>query len=344
MKQGRRSSSRGGYGERMKVWYDACTGKHVRYGAAIAKRLRKRGHEVIFTTREHPDTVALGKILGENPIVIGKYDPASLYTRLEESANRVLRFSKMFRDGSPQLAISAQSVELCRSAFGLNIPIIVTADTPYATAVNRLTIPLVSLLLISEAIPKSLFKKYGAQKIVQFKGVDEVAWAKDVSRLKAPELRRPLIVVRQMETRAAYGLGKGDVTVEAARKLSSLGTVVFLPRYSTPRDKKLVVLNEFVDSTGLAAQADLVVSVGGTIAREAALQGTPSIVISEFGRIQVNEYLSKKGFPLFIVKPSGVITHAKRCLGKKFDVRAKLKSLENPVDVIEKIIKEKQLA
>ena len=63
----------------MKIWYDACTGKHMRYGAAIAKRLRKSGHEVIFTTREHPDTLALARILGENPIVVGKYSPQSLF-------------------------------------------------------------------------------------------------------------------------------------------------------------------------------------------------------------------------------------------------------------------------
>jgi hypothetical protein len=326
----------------MRVWYDACTGKHVRYGVAIAKRLRKLGHEVIFTTREHPDTVALAKVLGEKPIIVGKYDPASLFTRLKESANRVLGFSMMFKDHQPDVAISHQSVELCRAAFGLNIPNIVTADTPHATAVNRLTIPLANLLVISEAIPKSLFKKYGAQEIVQFKGVDEVAWTIDSCRLKTPEFKRPLIVVRQIETRAAYGLGKSDVTVEAAHKLRSLGTVVFLPRYSTPKDKKLVVLNEFVDSASLAAQSNLVVSVGGTIAREAALQGTPSIVISRFGRIQVNEYLSKKGFPLFILKPSEVFTRAKDCLGKKFDVKSKLKRLENPVDVIEKILEKQQ--
>jgi predicted glycosyltransferase len=327
----------------MRVWYDACTGKHVRYGVAIAKRLRKLGHEVIFTTREHPDTVALAKILGEDPIVVGKYNPASLFTRLAESAKRVVKFSGMFKNNPPRAAISHQSVELCRCAFGLNIPTIVTADTAHATAVNRLTIPLASVLLTSEAIPKSLFNKYGAQKIVQFKGVDEVAWAKDSQLAQSFEFKTPLIVVRQEETRAAYGLGKEDVTVKAARKLSSLGTVVFLPRYSRPKEKKLVIMDKFVDSAALAGQSDLVISAGGTIAREAALQGTPSIVTSEFGRIQVNDYLSRKGFPLFIVKSSEVVARAKQCLRKKFDVRTKLERLENPVDVIEKILREGQL-
>jgi predicted glycosyltransferase len=327
----------------MKVWYDACTGKHIRYGTAIAKRLRKIGHEVVFTTREHPDTVALARILGEKPVVVGKYNPESLFTRLEESANRMLQFSRMFKDNPPEVAVSHQSVELCRAAFGLNVPVIVTADTPHAEAVNRLTIPLSNTLLISEAIPETLYKKYGAERIVQFKGVDEVAWTKDVKHPKGKDFKKPLIVVRQIETRAAYGLGKHDFTVEAARKLASFGTVVFLPRYSKPKHKNLIVMNEFVDSTSLAAQADLVVSVGGTISREAALQGTPSLVISQFGEIQVNDYLSKKGFPLFIVEPSKFTECAKQYLGKRFDVKAKLARLENPVDIIVEMITKKQL-
>ena len=46
----------------MRVWYDACTGKHMRYGSALAKRLRSRGYEVVLTTREHPDTVGVAKL------------------------------------------------------------------------------------------------------------------------------------------------------------------------------------------------------------------------------------------------------------------------------------------
>jgi len=121
----------------MRIWYDACTGKHIRYGAAIAKRFRRGGHEVIFTTRRHPDTLALARVLGEEPIAVGKYSPASLSSRLEESADRVIQFSKMFKNNPPDVAISHQSVELCRAAFGLGVPIILTADTPHAKAVNK---------------------------------------------------------------------------------------------------------------------------------------------------------------------------------------------------------------
>ena len=160
----------------MRVWYDACTGKHTRYGSAIGKQLRKQGHEFIFTTREHPDTLPLAKLLGEKPLVVGKYNPSTLTSRLQESAERIIEFSKLFEKNKPDVAIAHQSVELCRTAFGLGIPIILTADTPHALAVNRLTIPFAHTVVVSEALPKSFTRTYCAQRVVPFKGVDEVAW------------------------------------------------------------------------------------------------------------------------------------------------------------------------
>lgn len=329
------------YGEKMKVWYDACTGKHIRYGAAIAKSLRHLGHEVILTTRKHPDTLKLAGVLNEDFVLVGKYEPTTFFTRLEESAKRILELCKIFKSNTPEIAIAHQSVELCRVAFGLNIPIILTADTPHAIAVNKLTIPLASVLVISEAIPQSLFRRYGGSKIFPFKGVDEVAWIKGFTPSRDFEFKKPLIVVRQMEIGASYALGKPDITREIARKLKVLGNVLFIPRYSKQREEGLRIAKEFVDSASLVAHADLVVSAGGTISREAALQGVPSIVVSQFGRTYVNKYLAEKGFPLFIVDVSKVFTYAKKYLGEKWDVREKLARMENPVSVIEKIVTEK---
>jgi len=322
----------------MKIWYDACTGKHVRYGTVIARHFRNLEHEVILTTRDHPDTLELAGILGEKFIPVGKYSPASFSKRLLGSIKRMAQFSKMFEENLPDIAVSSQSPDLCRVAFGLNIPIILTADTPYAVAVNRLTVPLANTLILSEAIPQSIYKKCGAQNVVPFKGVDEVAWIRGMKPSEGCQFKKPLIVVRQMETKATYGLGKVDIMEELGRKLASLGNVLFLPRYSRADRKDVFVKKEFLDSANLVAHADLVIGAGGTIAREAALQGVPSIVVSEFGRLQVNEYLSKKGFPIFIVRLSKVMACAKRNLGKRWDVERKLSALENPLEIMQRIV------
>jgi predicted glycosyltransferase len=316
----------------VKIWYDACTGKQVRYGAAIAKRLRKSGHEVIFTTREHPDTTALACLIGEKPIVVGKYHPTTLFSRLEASANRIIQFAKLFKNDPPDMAIAHQSVELCRTAFGLGIPIILTADTPHAKAVNKLTIPFANTLIVSEALPKRFFKDYCPDSFIRFRGVDETAWIRDLKPPKTSDFKKPLIVVREFETRAAYALGTVDSTLEIARKLESLGNVLLLKRYDTAGK------NEFVDSVKLVANADLVVSAGGTLSREAALQGVPSIVISQLGRTHVNKYLADKGFPIFMSSKRNVVSLAKRWLGERIDVKDKLAQFDNPVDIIEKAV------
>jgi predicted glycosyltransferase len=321
----------------MRIWYDACTGKHIRYGAAIGQRLRKAGHEFIFTTREHPDTIPLAKILKEKPIVVGKYDPSTLYSRLEESAERIMQFSKLFKDNPPDIAIAHQSVELCRTAFGLGKPIILTADTPYASAVNRLTIPFAHTVVVSEALPKRFVKDYCAKNVVLFKGVDEVAWIKDFKAIKIDGFKKPLIVIRQVETKAAYAGGKKDHAQVMAEKLAALGNVHFIQRYYE-QGKTFDIKEGFVDSASLVANADLVVSYGGTIAREASLQGVPSIAISDMAKTYVNTYLTKRGFPLFATSEQGVLKYAKKYLGKRFDVKSKLASLENPVDSIEKVV------
>jgi hypothetical protein len=324
----------------MKVWYDARTGKQVRYGAAIARRLRNLGHEVVLTTREHPDTVTLARLLGEPVTSVGKYETSSLIARLQQSAERMLAFCRMFEEEPPDIGISHRSVELCRVAFGLGVPVVSTHDTVHNEVISRLTMPLTDFLVVSRAIPEKFYGSYGIEKVFQFDGVDEVAWIKGFESCLEVNYDRPLIVVRQMETRATYTVGKSDLMERFARKLASLGEVVFLPRYDRrPRDG-LVVPDGFVDSASLVGCADLVLSIGGTMAREAALQGTPSIVIRPVGVSYVNNYLSEKGFPLFTVDASKVLAYAKKYVGKRIDVEDLLAKLEDPVDVIEKIMEE----
>ena len=315
------------------------TRKHVRYGHAIAQRLRKLGHRMILTTRKHPDTLSVMNTLGERFEIIGKYDPTSLATRFRASIERELRFYEMFKNNNPHVAISHGSVELCRTAFALGVQNICTGDTIYTKA-NWLIVPLADTLLISKAIPKRIYQRYGAKNIVQFDGVDEVAWVRPSNQEGNGRYEHPLIIVRQSEFRASYMKGK-DVMMDIAKKLTSLGNVLFLPRYKKEKIEGLIVPEGFVDSLSLVREADLVIGVGGTIAREAALQGTPSIVVPILGWAHVNDFISKRGFPLFKVKPPDILKYAEKYIGRRTDVSKMLAKLENPVDVIATLINEK---
>ena len=170
-----------------------------------------------------------------------------------------------------------------------------------------------------------------------FKGVDEVAWIKDFKPAETPGTKKPLIVLRQIETKAAYAKDKQDNHKTVAEKLAELGNVHIVGRYNEGTEEfgqKAV----FEDTASLVSNADLVVSYGGTISREAALMGVPSIAISDMAKTPVNTYLAKKDFPLFITTEDKVLGLAKKYMGKRFDVATKLAELENPVDVIAKVV------
>lgn len=319
----------------MRIWYDACTGKHLRYGSAICKRLKKKGHQIILTTRKHPDTIPIARLLGEDPIVVGEYKPSSLADRLEESSKRIIEFSKMFQDNPPDIAIAHQSVELSRTAFGLGIPIILTADTPHAVAVNRLTIPLATVVVTSKSIPAEILINSGAKKIAYFDGVDEIAWIENFNDQTKTKSKKPLIIIRQLETKAVYAKNQLDFSNKIIKKLKNIGNVIFLPRYN----KK-----EFIDTANLVSQADLVISAGGTLSREAALLGVPSVIIGEIGKTYVNEYLAEKGFPLFFSKTEELLKNINKYIKNRKDVSTILKKLENPVDIIEIIVEGLSLA
>ena len=334
----------------MRAWLDACTGKHVRYAVAIARELRAMGHDVFLTTREHPDTVRLAEALGERFVVVGRYAPGSREGKLMASIERTWGLAEAIRrlGRRPDVAICHQSVELCRVAFGLGIPIICTSDSPHAEAVGRLTIPLVSALVASRAIPRELFEALGARRVEQFNGVDELAWvgkqglvAHDLPA-EVADVDRPIIVVREEEYGASYARGRG-LMARLAGELAKLGSVVFLPRYSRPArlPRGVVVPRGFVDGAALAREADLVISVGGTICREAALQGTPALVIRYLrAKLYVNDYLAKRGFPIFEVGPDDVLERAEELLGRKRDVGAILRELEDPVPLIVRLAEE----
>jgi len=323
----------------MNIWYDAGTGKQVRYGAAIAKRLRVKGREIILTTRDHPDTLPIAEFLGEKFIVVGRYSPKTLQTRLKSGTKRQLSFCKILEKNVPDVAISHGSVDQARVAFGLGKTIILTVDTPYADPVHRLTLPLSKYIVMSKAIPYETIQKYNVDaEIFSFDGVDEVAWVKDFKPYAKYAFSRPIIVVRQFETKAVYAKNVTVDMASLARRLTKIGTVVFLSRYHRRPIKGLVVPKGFIDSLSLVAQADLFVGVGGTITREAALQGTPAISVNILKNQYVNDFLIQKGFPIFNSELSEVPALAQKLVGSKNSVKHLFEKLVNPVDVITDLV------
>ena len=117
---------------------------------------------------------------------------------------------KIINRFKPDLTISFCSPDASRVAFGLGVKHIGFCNAPHAIAVMKLSVPLLSKLLIPKHIPKKEFEIFGinASNIVQYNAMDEYVIIKNKSKkLQLPKLhlkKNKNILFRTYETHASY--------------------------------------------------------------------------------------------------------------------------------------------
>ena len=144
----------------MKIWFDILTPKQLLFFEPIIKRIKKN-HTVLCTSRDYNQVTHLAKIRDLKLIKVGKHGGPKKHDKLNASLERAKSLSSRIKEFSPDITISSCSPEAARVSYGLNIDHICFSDSPHATAVMRLVIPLVQKLLIPWIIPKKEFTKFG---------------------------------------------------------------------------------------------------------------------------------------------------------------------------------------
>jgi hypothetical protein len=265
-----------------------------------------------------------------------------------EEQKRTLEFVKLFdKIGLPKVLWTHGDVSAIRTAFGLQIPIVYSNDTPHAIHVAKLVCPLVDWLIAPACFGKS-WSEFGISKsrIVLYDGVEETAWLtkpfeKKTEFLEELRGKECVVLFRNVEYKASYFK---DVKVDVwklVEELSKLATVVYLPRYEEEREKLEDLKNVLVPSKPVLTfqilpYVDLVVGSGGTICREAALMGVPTISF-HFWDV-VAKYLSKRKFPIrCITDINKILTLTKKILKNpqkyKVDGKPLLNNLESPITI-----------
>ena len=273
------------------------------------------GLDIVVTARDYAETLQILELEGIPYRPVGKYGGADKVEKLVAYANRAQELVKEIQSKEVHALISLSSPSAIRVAFGLGIPSITLNDTPHAFHVGRLTLPLSTKVIAPLAVPKNELVKLGAEenKILQYDGVDEVAWVKHHKPnqhvlmeigLKEDE---PFIVFRPPEEKAAYlsGLG-GTNLVDLMKFVVSKGVkVVLFPRYPdqhklAERLERIIIPRRALDTLSLYFYSSLIITGGGTMAREGSMLGIPSISLFPLNYpLYVNDYLKRKGFPIY---------------------------------------------
>ena len=270
----------------MRVWVDLTNSPHPLVLRPIVERLRAGGHEVTVTARDFAQTVELARRLGLDPTVVGRHRGAGRAAKARGLASRSLALARWARPRRFELALGHGSNDVNVAAAALRIPAATMFDYEWATLQHNVNCRLARTVVVPDAIPPERLYRYGARgKIRAFEGLKEEYYLADFepSAAVVAELAldpsEPIAVVRTPPAVSLYHRFENELFASVLERLRGTQTVV-LPRIESQREELLragglIVPEHAIDAQSLIAHADLVISAGGTMNREAVALGTP---------------------------------------------------------------------
>ncbi|MFL5827784.1 MAG: DUF354 domain-containing protein [Thermoleophilaceae bacterium] len=296
----------------MRIWIDMTAPAHVLVFRPIIERLRGQGHEVDITARDYAQTLELLELHGIDHIDFGRHGGA---TRAKKVAALVSRTRAMRRFGKGKgfdLALAHGSNDLAIAAASLRIPAANMFDYEFATAQHNVGCRLARRVVTPDSIPPERLARYGAgpDKLVQYPGLKEEYYLADfepnpaVMEQLGVDRERVTVVVRPPPDVSLYHRKSNKLFPAVLDRLGRDDDVhaIVLPRTQEQRVyvkalglPSVIVPDHAVDAQSLIALADLVVSAGGTMNREAVALGTP-VYTTYGGRLGgVDEWLIREG-------------------------------------------------
>ncbi len=313
----------------MRVWIDLTNSPHVLVMRPVIERLRADGHEVSVTARDFAQTLALCDRLGIAHTAIGHHRGAGLADKARGLADRSLALARWARGRGFELALGHGSNDVSVAAALLRIPSSTMFDYEWATVQHTVNCRLAATVVVPDLIPAERLYRYGARgKIAAYAGLKEEYYLADftpdpaVLTQLALDPALPIAVVRTPPAVSLYHRFENDLFGEVLTRLRGTQTVV-LPRTDDQRAELaaaggFIVPESAIDAQSLIAYADLMVSAGGTMNREAVALGTPVFTVFE-GRLgAVDERLIADGRLAQLTDPAQVVL-AKRESGHRSD-------------------------
>jgi predicted glycosyltransferase len=297
----------------VKVWIDITAPAHVLVFQPLVEIMRSRGDEVSITTRDYAQTLELLELHRlKADAVIGRHGGRSRLQKARQMTHRLGALRRWARDRDFDIALAHGSHELTISARRLGIPSSTTFDYEFATLQHQLGCRAATRVVVPAAIPPERLRPYGARppKLLQYPGLKEeyylAGFEPDSSLLDrfGVDPARVLVVLRPPPDVSLYHRHSNPLFPQTLEHLGRSEDVqaFVLPRTEEQREyvrglalPSVILPDGAVDAQSLIALADLVVSAGGTMNREAAALGVP-VYTTYGGRLGgVDEELIREG-------------------------------------------------
>lgn len=282
----------------MHIWIDLANSPHVPFFRALGREFAERGYEVVATARDFAQTVEMARSAGLVPAVIGGHGGGGLAGKAGNLIGRAASLARWANGRGFELAVSHNSYAQVAAARALGIRSVTLMDYEHQPA-NHLAFRLASRVIVPRAFPEEALRRYGAgsEKVRRYDGTKEDVYLADF--VPDPGFAETLlnlginpedilVVVRPPAREALYHRFDNELFDELLNRLSARADVrvILLARtdaqraaYTGRAGANMILPRAALDGANLLAAADLVVSAGGTMNREAAALGVPAATI-----------------------------------------------------------------
>src|SRR5436190_21007853 len=278
----------------------------------ILPRLRAAGHEVEVTARDYADTLGLLRLHGIEHEAFGRHGGASRSRKLRQLVSRTRELRRWAKERDFDLAWAHGSNDLALAARRLRIPAVNMFDYEFATLQHNIGCRPARRVMTPDRIPPERLERYGVgpEKLRQYPGLKEEYYLADfkadpgVLDLLGLDPRRVIVVLRPPPDVSLYHRRSNPLYRQVLNHVGPRDDVhaVVLPRTPEQRAEiqqlelpSLVLPEGPIDAQSLIALADLVVSAGGTMNREAVALGTPVYTTYAARLGGVDEALMREG-------------------------------------------------
>ena len=281
---------------KMRIWIDLDNSPHAHFFPPIIRRLEEAGYRVVLTARRFGQVEEIAQSHGLDYVVIGQHRTPRLFvTRAGATVLRALRLAIFAYKNRSDIAVNHGSRAQVIAAWLLRIPVMAIYD--YEFVYSELFSRMATKLLLPETIPSLTLEnqRVNMKKVIRYPGFKEnvylSGWHDSPAVIHDLKLDpdRLIITVRPPATWAHYQDPLSDVLFRAlVERLrgDQDAQVVVLPRTREQGESlkraygmdslPFLVSEKSVDALSLMARSDAVLSGGGTMAREAAIIGTPA--------------------------------------------------------------------
>ena len=288
----------------MKIWFDLTNSPHINFFRQMIEELKAEGHEVVITCRPLANTVDLLDLYKMDYTIVGKHYGKSSRKKAMGFFVRVNQLRKFLKVNKVDVGISQSSFYSPIAGWLAGVPTIYTNDNEHAAG-NKISFLFAKRIFIPEFIPveniTNAFVK--AKKVKQYPGVKEGIYLwKKYKGYKLDTTKLTKIYIRTEPSFAQYYNGKLNFMDNIIRELKDKHQLVILPRtkeqaeyYNSAEFSGVTVCDKPLPFEEIAKDCLLFIGAGGTMTREMAVIGVPTISIYQDALLDVDKYLIKEG-------------------------------------------------